>query len=337
MRLITLILSLVVITMTTAIAAEKIVVAHRGASGYLPEHTMPAKAMAYAMGPDYIEQDVVMTKDNRLVVLHDHFLDQVTDVQEKFPSRKRADGRYYVIDFTLAEILTLNVLERFHIDDGGKRVAYFPGRFPLGKSIFKVHTLEDEIEMIQGLNKSTGQNIGIYTESKSAAFHLSEGKDLSKAILQTFKKYGYDSKNSNAYYQTFEFDDLKRVHDELLPELGIDIKLVQLMGEEDDYKDIITRDGLIALSKYADGIGPSISMITKADDSAAGYHITDLVKNAHDAGLVVHPYTFRAERFAMPKFVGSFEELLDIFYNKVGVDGLFSDFPDRVVRFLHKK
>ncbi|MCP5380892.1 MAG: glycerophosphodiester phosphodiesterase [Kordiimonadaceae bacterium] len=337
MRLITLILSLVVITMTTAIAAEKIVVAHRGASGYLPEHTMPAKAMAYAMGPDYIEQDVVMTKDDRLVVLHDHFLDQVTDVQEKFPNRKRADGRYYVIDFTLAEILTLNVLERFHIDETGKKVAYFPGRFPLGKSIFKVHTLEDEIEMIQGLNKSTGQNIGIYTESKSAAFHLSEGKDLSKAILQAFKKYGYDSKNSNAYYQTFEYDDLKRVHDELLPELDMDIKLVQLMGEEEEYNDLITRDGLKALSKYADGIGPSISMITKADKSAEGYHITDLVKDAHDAGLVVHPYTFRAERFAMPKFVGSFDELLDLFYNKIGVDGLFSDFPDRAVRFLHKK
>ncbi|HRW29898.1 MAG TPA: glycerophosphodiester phosphodiesterase, partial [Emcibacteraceae bacterium] len=281
MRLFISILAFIFVSMTTAIAAEKIVVAHRGASGYLPEHTMPAKAMAYAMGPDYIEQDVVMTRDDRLVVLHDHFLDQVTDVQEKFPNRKRADGRYYVIDFTLAEILTLNVYERYHFDENGKRVAYFPGRFPLGKSIFKVHTLEDEIELIQGLNKSTGQNIGIYTESKSAAFHLSEGKDLSKAILQTFKKYGYDSKNSNAYYQTFEYDDLKRVHDELLPALGMDIKLVQLMGEEADYKEMVTRDGLKALSNYADGIGPSISIITKADESEAGYHITDLVKDAH--------------------------------------------------------
>ncbi|MBT6330596.1 MAG: glycerophosphodiester phosphodiesterase, partial [Kordiimonadaceae bacterium] len=135
---------------STAFAADKVVIAHRGASGYLPEHTIAAKAMAYAMGADYIEQDVVMTKDGRLVVLHDHLLDRVTDVQEKFPDRKREDGRYYVIDFTYAEIRTLNVSERYRIDENGEKVAVFPGRFPLNKSNFKVHTLEKEIELIQG-------------------------------------------------------------------------------------------------------------------------------------------------------------------------------------------
>ena len=83
---------------------EKIVIAHRGASGYLPEHTLPAKAMAYAQGADYLEQDLVMTKDDHLVVLHDHYLDRVTDVADRFPDRARKDGRYYAIDFTLDEI-----------------------------------------------------------------------------------------------------------------------------------------------------------------------------------------------------------------------------------------
>ena len=154
--------SLMMVGSTISVFAhEKIVIAHRGASGYVPEHTIAAKAMAYAMGADYIEQDVVMTKDNQLVVLHDHYLDHVTDVQEKFFTRKREDGRYYVIDFTLDEIRTLNVSERYDMIDGVK-VAVFANRFPLNKSIFKVHTLSEEIELIQGLNKSTGKNIGIY-------------------------------------------------------------------------------------------------------------------------------------------------------------------------------
>jgi glycerophosphoryl diester phosphodiesterase len=88
---------------------EKIVIAHRGASGYLPEHTLPAKAMAYAQGADYLEQDLVMTKDDHLVVLHDHYLDRVTDVADRFPDRARKDGRYYAIDFTLDEIKSLKV------------------------------------------------------------------------------------------------------------------------------------------------------------------------------------------------------------------------------------
>lgn len=104
---------------SSIVSAEPLVIAHRGASGYLPEHTLEAKTLAYAMKPDYIEQDVVMTKDDQLVVLHDHYLDRVTDVAERFPNRARADGRYYAIDFTLAEIKTLRVTEGFDIDAQG--------------------------------------------------------------------------------------------------------------------------------------------------------------------------------------------------------------------------
>lgn len=116
----------------TAASTAPIVIAHRGASGYLPEHSLPAKAMAYAQGADYLEQDLVMTKDDRLVVLHDHYLDRVTDVATRFPQRARADGRYYAIDFTLAEIKSLKFSEGFEIENG-KKVQTFPGRFPMGK------------------------------------------------------------------------------------------------------------------------------------------------------------------------------------------------------------
>ncbi|CCK15264.1 Glycerophosphoryl diester phosphodiesterase,periplasmic [Cronobacter universalis NCTC 9529] len=104
----------------SALAADKLVIAHRGASGYLPEHTLPAKAMAYAQGADYLEQDLVMTKDDQLVVLHDHYLDRVTDVAERFPDRARKDGRYYAIDFTLAEIKSLKFSEGFELENGKK-------------------------------------------------------------------------------------------------------------------------------------------------------------------------------------------------------------------------
>lgn len=110
---------------SSIVSAEPLVIAHRGASGYLPEHTLEAKTLAYAMKPDYIEQDVVMTKDDQLVVLHDHYLDRVTDVAERFPNRARADGRYYAIDFTLAEIKTLRVTEGFDIDAQGNEVIGF--------------------------------------------------------------------------------------------------------------------------------------------------------------------------------------------------------------------
>lgn len=315
-------------------AAEKIVIAHRGASGYLPEHTIAAKAMAYAMAPDYIEQDVVMTKDNHLVVLHDHYLDRVTNVQEEFPDRKRDDGRYYVIDFTLDEIRTLEVVERYRFDEKGIKVPVFPGRFPYSKSRFRVHTFEEEIELVQGLNKSTGNDIGIYPEAKSPAFHLSEGKDLSKAMLVALKRYGYSDKSSKVYYQTFEIDELKRVKDMLLPELDMDIKLVQLMGNDDQYADMITEQGLKELAEYADGVGPSLFMITATEDSGETYTVTDLVKNAQASGLEVHPYTFRAEDFATPKFAGDLNGLLDIFLNQIGVDGVFTDFPDKAVTFI---
>ena len=159
--------------------SKKLVIAHRGASGYLPEHTLAAKAMAHAQLADYIEQDLVMTRDDRVIVLHDHHLDQVTNVRDVFAERHRDDGRYYVVDFTLEEIRSLSVYERFDFEDG-TALPVFADRFPVGVSRFRIHTFEEEIELIQGLNISTGRSVGIYPEIKSPGFHQEEVYILSE-------------------------------------------------------------------------------------------------------------------------------------------------------------
>jgi glycerophosphoryl diester phosphodiesterase len=317
-------------------SSDKVVVAHRGASGYLPEHTMPAKAMAYAMGADYIEQDVVMTKDDQLIVIHDTTLDRTTDVADKFPGRARADGQYYAVDFTLTEVLSLDVTEGFSIEDGEKQLN-FAQRFPLGKSIFKIHTLAQEIELVQGLNRSTGRDVGIYTEIKSPAFHLSEGKDLGRAVLEVLKQYGYTRKSDKVFVQTFEFDELKRMHDELMPALGVDLKLVALISGEDEDEWMISADGISDIAQYADGIGPSVSLIVDRDSQPGSLVISDLVALAHANGMQVHPYTFRLDSGQVPIYANSFEQMLEIFLFEAGVDGVFTDFPDRAVEFLRSR
>ena len=122
---------------------KPIVIAHRGASGYLPEHTLPAKALAYGLGADFLEQDIVLTKDDVPVVLHDIYLDTVTDVARRFAGRQRADGRYYALDLTLAELKQLRVTERFNAKTG-KPV--YPQRFPAEQSEFHLATLEEELK-----------------------------------------------------------------------------------------------------------------------------------------------------------------------------------------------
>ena len=186
----------------------KIVIAHRGASGYLPEHTIEAKAMAHAMNPHFIEQDLVLSKDDVPVVIHDIYLDDVTDVAAKFPERKRKDNRFYVIDFLFDELLTLNITERFNPETGEQ---FYPNRFPKGKGNFKLHSFQDEIELIQGLNVSTNKNIGIYPEIKEPEFHKKEGKDLTGIVLKTLAYYGYKTKKDNCILQCFDAKELKEL------------------------------------------------------------------------------------------------------------------------------
>ncbi|QUJ67076.1 glycerophosphodiester phosphodiesterase [Photobacterium sp. GJ3] len=344
-------LSMAAMTLSSAAFADPLVIAHRGASGYLPEHTLEAKAMAYAMKPDYIEQDVVMTKDDQLVVLHDHYLDRVTDVAEQYPDRARADGRYYAIDFTLAEIKGLKLTEGFNIDQDGNKVAGYPNRFPLWKSSFTVPTLAEEIELIQGLNKTLGYDIGIYPEIKAPWFHRHEGKDISKALLKVLKEYGYDSKDDKAFVQCFDPIELKRIHNELMPKMEMDLKLVQLMAYTDwnetmvyqgkeatpyNYDWMYEKGGMKKVAEYADGIGPWKPMLVDDKSTQDNLIILPLMKAAKSAGLVVHPYTFRADEGRIAPYAENFDGMLDVFYNKVKVDGVFTDFPDKAVSFLNR-
>ena len=303
---------------------EKIVIAHRGASGYLPEHTLPAKAMAYAMGADYLEQDLALSKDNVPIVIHDIHLETVTNVAEEFPERARKDGKFYVIDFTFEELKTLSVFERFNSET---KKAIFPKRFPIKKSSFKLHSLQDEIEMIQGLNKSTGKNIGIYPEIKEPAFHRKEGKDISKIVLEILNKYGYSDKTDKCFLQCFDFEETKRIRFELKSNL----KLIQLL--EDNY----TANNFKEIAEYADGVGPWFQTIIVPTDDKNKFVITDFVKKAHKQGLLVHPYTFRKDAF--PTYFDDFEQFLEIALFEANFDGIFTDFPDKVVSLLkmHKK
>lgn len=335
---------------SAAISADKIVIAHRGASGYLPEHTLPAKAMAYAQGADYLEQDLVMTKDDHLVVLHDHYLDRVTDVAERFPDRARKDGRYYAIDFTLDEIKSLKFTEGFDIENG-KQVQTYPGRFPMSKSDFRVHTFEEEIEFVQGLNHSTGKNIGIYPEMKAPWFHHQEGKDIAAKTLEVLKKYGYSDKQDKVYLQSFDVAELKRIKNELEPKMGMDLNLVQLIAYTDwnetqekkpdgswvnyNYDWMFKPGAMKQVAEYADGIGPDYHMLVDQTSKKGNIVLTGMVQDAHQNQMTVHPYTVRADQ--LPDYATDVNQLYDILYNKAGVDGLFTDFPDKAVMFLNKK
>ena len=329
---------------------SKLVIAHRGASAYVPEHTLESKVLAYMMGADYVEQDVVMSKDNHLIVIHDLYLDELSNVASVFPERKRKDGHYYVIDFTLQELKSLQFSEPFTTKNG-KKVQTYPDRFPMQTSTFTLHTLEEEIEFIQGLNKTLGKKmgkeVGIYVETKAPWFHKQEGKDISLATLEVLKKYGYTTKDSKVYFQSFDYPDLVRVKKELLKKLKMDIKLVALVGYNNwletyelknnkwipyDFTYLQDSKNFKDIAKVVDGVGPTITMLFNIQDNKAvenGY-----AKLAAKAGLAVHPYTLRAD--SLPAYVKSADDLINLVLFEAGASGIFTDFPDLVVEFLDK-
>jgi glycerophosphoryl diester phosphodiesterase len=315
---------------------DKIVIAHRGASGYLPEHTIASKAMAYAQGVDFIEQDLVMTRDDEVIVLHDHLLDTVSNVRDLYPDRARADGSFYVVDFTLDEIRRLAAYERFEFG-GGKMKAVFADRFPIAASTFRIHTLAEEIELIQGLNRSTGNMVGIYPEIKSPAFHREEGKDISVAVLSVLKEYGYTSHSGDVYLQCFDSYELLRIYDELLPAAEMDLPLVQLIGESPEYEPMLSAEGMQRVSGYAVGIGPPMSLLVDANSTESALKVGDLISWAHASNLKVHAYTFRQEHGEIPAYATSLENLLEVFFVDVGIDGVFTDFPDQAVEYLESR
>lgn len=318
---------------TTALpAADKpVVIAHRGASGYLPEHTLEAKAMAHAQGADFIEQDVVLTKDDIPVVLHDIHVDAVSDVAKVFPDRHRDDGRYYALDFTLAELRTLRFTERF-TPKTGKPV--YPKRFPLWKADFRIATFEEDLQLIAGLNASTGRSAGIYPEIKQPQWHRGQGHDISAIVLPILKQYGYSKKTDACWVQCFEWEEVKRIRHELKWE-G---RLLLLMGggakgkDGTDFAHLRTAEGMAEAAKTVDGLGPDISNIIKGS-SPSDRSLTSFVTQAHASGLQVHPYTLRVDD--LPKTVSSFEDGMQLLIQEAKADGLFTDFPDLSVRWMN--
>ncbi len=219
------------------------------------------------------------------------------------------------------------------------------------KSDFTVPTFAEEIELIQGLNKTLGYDIGIYPEIKAPWFHRHEGKDISKAVLNVLKQYGYDSQDDKVYLQCFDANELQRINSELMPAMDMDLKLVQLMAYTDwnetmEYKGdkatpysydwMFEANGMKKVAEYAEGIGPWKPMLVDDKSTKDNIIIKPLMKAAKDAGLQVHPYTFRADPGRIPAYTDSFDGMMDIFYNQVKVDGLFTDFPDKAVNFLNK-
>lgn len=327
-------LALLLAVMTTSSAAQSagpVVIAHRGASGYLPEHTLVAKAYAHAAGADYLEQDVVLTKDDVPVVFHDLELEAVTDVAAVYPDRRRADGHWYVIDFTYEELQRLGVRERVNPATGAPAWA---ARFGERGLPLRIHSLADELRLIRGLNATTGREAGIYTEVKSPAWHRAQGKDPSVIVLRTLAEFGYRSRRDRAYVQCFDFDELRRMR----ADLRTDLKLVQLIGEnawaesDTDYEHLRTPAGLREIARFADGIGPWIPHVVTWPERGGAAVVTGLVREAHAAGLVVHPYTFRLDQ--LPPNAPDAAAVHRVLFDSVRVDGVFTDFPDRTLRWL---
>lgn len=337
-----------------------IVIGHRGASGELPEHTLGAYKLAIEKGADFIEPDLVSTKDGVLIARHEPNLIATTDVANRpeFSDRKTTkivDGvseeGFFASDFTLAEIKTLRAKM-----PQGFRTQVFNG-------LYEIPTFEEIIELVKQVEKDTGRQIGIYPETKHPTFHDNLGLSLEKPLLATLEKTGFTDPN-RVFIQSFEVSNLKELNQKT------DIPLIQLLdasdvrddgslievqpydfvvsGDKRTYADLRSPDGLQEIATYADGIGPWKRMIVSvkgvdanndgnADDVNGDGTVNDadkttlpptsLITDAHAAGLLVHPYTFRNEgSFLASDYKGNPELEFQQFIN-LGVDGYFTDFP----------
>jgi glycerophosphoryl diester phosphodiesterase len=330
-----------------------LVIGHRGASGFVPEHTLQSYRLAIKLGADYIEPDLVATKDGVLIARHEPIIGDSdpattgdsTNVGEhpEFASRettKTLDGvpttGFWASDFTLAEIKTLGARQT-----RGGRPTEFNGKF-------KVPTLQEVIKLVKRESRKHGRKVGIYPETKHPTFHQGLGLPLEGRLVRVLKKNGLNSRNSRVFIQSFEQANLKQLNT-MTP-----VRLVQLVdandtdangnptyappfdrpydwtvsGRTDLFSFFATDAGLDEIKTYADGIGPwKVYIIpTAGGGGGAVFPPTDLIERAHARGLLVHTWTFRDDAFPSGYPGGPVEEYL-AFY-RLGIDGVFSDFPD---------
>ncbi|MEP0836855.1 glycerophosphodiester phosphodiesterase [Trichocoleus sp. ST-U3] len=343
----------------TLTGAPPIVIGHRGASGYRPEHTLAAYELAIEMGADFIEPDLVSTKDGVLIARHENEISGTTDVANRpeFANRKTTktiDGKpvtgWFTEDFTLAEIKTLRAKERIPELRPGS-VKY--------DGLYEIPTLQEVIDLAKKKSAEKGRTIGIYPETKHPTYFDSIGLSLEEPLVKILSENGYTDADDAVFIQSFEVANLK-----FLKTLT-NLPLVQLFdastakpydfvvsGDSRTYGDLITSSGLNAIAQYASGIGPWKRLIIPAEtvdqngdgqpDDLNGDGVisdadkpllqpTSLISDAHAAGLLVHAYTFRSEDFFLaPDYNGNPELEYEQFF-KLGIDGVFTDFPDTAV------
>jgi glycerophosphoryl diester phosphodiesterase len=311
-----------------------VVIGHRGAAGHRPEHTIASYELAIDYGVDFIEPDLVSTKDGVLIARHENDISSTTDVAQKFPGRKTTktiDGKavtgYFTEDFTLAEIKTLRAIERLPFRNHG------------WNGVYEIPTFQEVIDLAKRRSQENGRVVGIYPETKHPSYFRSIGLALEPPLIKALAASGYTDPSAPVFIQSFEVKNLKE-----LSKLT-KVRLVQLMddnklqpydfiidGDRRTYGDLMTPTELAVIATYAQGIGPSKRSIVPEGPGRALLAPTSLVADAHNAGLVVHPYTFRDE----PRFLASDYRLDPVkeylqFY-MLGVDGVFSDFGDTAVR-----
>jgi len=312
-----------------------LVIAHRGASGERPEHTLGSYTLAIEQGADFIEPDLVLTKDGILVARHENEISETTDVatRPEFASRKTSktiDGQtmtgWFTEDFTLAELKTLRAKER--LPQLRKANMAFDGQF-------EIPTFEEILELAKAQSAKTGRTIGIYPETKHPSYFASIGLPHEAPLLALLERYGHVEKSAPVFIQSFEVENLKALR------AKTKVRLIQLMDEKGSppdrpdltYPDMATADGLKAVAAYADGVGPNKALVIPRTLLGNLGEPTTLVKDAHKVGLAVHPWTFRRENYFLPlsaksgvdpRAVGDVVTEIRA-YLATGIDGFFSD------------
>jgi len=290
-----------------------IVIGHRGASGHRPEHTLASYRLAAEMGADFVEPDLVSTKDGILIARHENEIGGTTDVAARFPDRKRTrpiDGQsmsgWFTEDFTLAEIKTLRAKERLafrsHEHDGK----------------FEVPTFDEVIALAQQLGRELGRPIGVYPETKHPSYFRGIGLPLEEKLLASLDKAGWNRKDSPVFIQSFEVGNLRELRNKTA------VRIVQLVTSAA----AVDAAGLKEIAGYADGIGPEKGLIVPVNQDGSLLPPTDLVARAHAAGLLVHAWTLRADKQFLPAGYNGRPEAEFEQFRALGVDGVFTDFPD---------
>ena len=316
---------------------QAIIIAHRGASGERPEHTIAAYRLAIEQGADFIEPDLVPTKDGALVARHENEISETTDVSAKpeFAARKTTktiDGQkmtgWFTEDFTLAELKTLRAKER--LPQLRKANMAYDGQF-------EVPTFDEVLELAKAASAKTGRTIGVYPETKHPSYFNSIGLPHEAPLLALLTKYGHTEKTAPIFIQSFEVGNLQALRSKTK------LRLIQLMDEKGSpadrpdltYLAMATPQGLRAIAAYADGIGPNKALVIPRNLLGNLGEPTTLVVDAHRLGLAVHPWTFRRENYFLPLGAksginplahGDLESEIRLFL-AAGVDGIFSDNP----------